>query len=236
MSTRNHELVVNFRAGDCVYYKTKHPDLGESYQDQGIMPYARAPKTFVPDIQKLANNPDSLFDLAKIIKNYDESQLRILIKVLHDSSKLIPHGLKFGQPVYFNLSAPLADYVNCWFRCYTVAVGPKHEGTQYIYFTGNLEDVHGSLLLVPRDHVMTASSFKKHVAKLESDGKITAPEIRQHKKLIVHDKYEEDIVNFPSIDEVSEQLKNCSIRHEIEDKPTRTKRKRKSTPSSYEIV
>ena len=54
MSTRTHELVVSFRAADCIYYRTKHPDLNESYADQGIMPYARAPKTFVPDIQKLS--------------------------------------------------------------------------------------------------------------------------------------------------------------------------------------
>ena len=135
--------------------------------------------------------------------------------MLHDSSKLIPHGLKFGQPVYFNFSAPFADYLNCWFRCYTLSLGPKHEGVQYVYLTGNLEDIHGSLILVPRDQIMTPLASRS--IKLNwNRTQISAPTIRQE-KLVTHDLYEEDITDFPSISEVSDQLKNCTFKHEIDD-------------------
>lgn len=198
-------LTVIFKAGDCRYYKAKHPDIGQSWEEQGLLEFAHAPDSFQPDLQKIAVAPGQLGQLAELLRHYDESQLRILMCVLHDSYKLRTVGLKFGQPVYKNLSAPEADYVDCWFRSYVIAVGPKIAGVPYVYISGSLDDIHGTLMMVPVESILTRKEFKVHRSQLELEGKLKSP-LGERSRLVRHTHSDLPDEEFPTLEEVADRL------------------------------
>lgn len=217
------ELRVRFRAGDCLYFKTKNPQTKTSWEEQGIKGFARANKYFFPDLSQLAKNPTSVHSIALSLKDMDMAQKRILMWAIYNSNKieqetekliniarqngkkpLFTRPLKFGQPVYVNLSAPYVDYVNCWFECYILAMGTEdEEGIRYIYLTGNLDNVEGSLISVPIESIMTKPKFIKHRELLIDQGKLYADAVDKD-YVIAHEGI--DFEDIPTIESIKDML------------------------------
>lgn len=206
MSKKN-VIIVPMKAVDSAFYYHKSPKTGQSLEEQGILEYARAPTDFAPDMSKLACDTSSLAELAYTIKDYDESQMRILLYTLNESHKLLKHGLRFGQQVFKNLSSPAIDYVDCWFRCFVLRLGPVIEGVQYVELTGSLDNIHGSLILCPIDSFLNKSEFRVHMRKLVAEGMQRSPrDLRA--PVIRHGSPTDDLDNFPTLGEVADKLTN----------------------------
>lgn len=220
MTTAN-KMNLFFRAGDCKFFSTKHPNMEASLEDQGYMPFARAPREFFePNIQALAREPHKLGQLADVIKDYDDSQLRILMYVLKCASELKQLNLNFGEPVYINLSSPHADYVDCWFRAYVMCPGPE---AGYVFIAGTLDGENGTLMLVPIENILQKVAFINHHRSLVKAGKLRAPKI---KKAITHSIIDPSQV--PSIEEVADRLEDTTDDHEVG-------RKKSSKAGSYKL-
>jgi hypothetical protein len=87
-------LVINFRAEDCDNM-TVHKPNKPSLDSKGIQPFARAPAEWFPDLTKIIEEPDTLYEIGRLVRNFDKSQLRILISVLHQSHELMKQTLLF---------------------------------------------------------------------------------------------------------------------------------------------
>lgn len=202
---KKNTLTLAFKAGDCTFYKRRNPETGSSLEEQGILDFAKAPPDFEPDLQKLAKDPGSLAALALAIEDYDESQMRILMYALHSSHRLLKYGLRFGQAVFKNLSAPRQDYLDCWFKCYVIGLGPQIENRQYVKLTGSLDDIHGTLITSPVGSYLTRQEFNKMRSKLAAEGRLRAPKsIRS--QYFTHNSPKADFDNFPTLTEVKDRL------------------------------
>ena len=173
------KLTVVFRNRDSMYWDMPTPKDKMSLKDQDLKPNDVALASgFVPDLSALVmKDKGFLTKLGAMINGYSASQLRILIKVLHDGYRLKSVGLKLFQPVYWR-SAPEAaksDYLDQWFSCFVVSLARAKQGMPMVTLAASLVDMEKAVVTARRSSIKTAAEFARHKKKLVDGNKLTTP-------------------------------------------------------------
>lgn len=203
---KKSQLIVQFKAGDCAFFDSKRPGGGPSLASEGHLEYANAPNDFLPDLHKLSRDPGSLAAVARAIEDYDDSQLRILMHVLDQSARLQRFDLKFGEVVYKALGNDM--FLDGWFRCYVVGLGPMIENTQYVKLCGSLDNVGGTLITCPLGSFQTAQMFRPMYRKMSTEGALVSPRNR-HDRVLRHNKPDAAMERLPSIETIKAKLESA---------------------------
>jgi len=186
-------LKIDFRVKDC--------SNANYLVDEGFLPLGKIQsRNFIPDFSKLIDRLDDIYALGEIFRGMDDSQCRILIAALHYSSRLAKFNLSFGQPVYFNISAPRVDFVNCWYKGYAVSASRKKYTNEYKeksweYTIIALSTLRGKFEVtfhLRPESILTKEEFKKHKKKLIYEGKLRAP--KKNLTILQETKWE-DVIN-----------------------------------------
>jgi hypothetical protein len=129
-------LAFPMKCSDCVHFKgIKSPSFKEVCSKLGVKAYANACPSFTPDTVRVANiNNNAIAAIAKVASKADLSQLRLLASTLLNAAEVKKFGFDFGQKVWFNLSNPYADYLECYFHGYVIGCTDTH-----IHVASNLE-------------------------------------------------------------------------------------------------
>lgn len=208
-----NKISVIFMAEDCRWFSTPHPKKGTTLEDEGYEPDDTAPaKNFEPDYLKILDGEsmDNLMVLGKAIRDFDESQFRIIQRILYDSYLLSRYetGLKFCQPVFWR-SSPIGDddYLDQWFKCFVLGV--SYEDQDYINVAGKLdEEMYYSFITTERDRLLTMSQFREHKEHLEENDMVVTP-TRQRKSLVLWEgdvsERSVDLSDIPSLSDISQE-------------------------------
>lgn len=225
LKIKTAKIEVSLRAVDSIYWRTKQPkgrkhpsDYDHSLEKQGYEKFARCPvNEFKPDLAKLKYK--NIKNIQKIINNLDGSELRILTFCLAANDKLQTHGFTFGQRVYVNLSYPHSEYLDNYYTAYMLMYEDSVEGVHYFFITGSLDDINGSLMLMPKDSILNDSQWHKKQSKLIASKKIQNPKPVRFKP--PHRDSVSISLEVPTIDDIKDDL-------EDEENPTTNTKKTKS--------
>lgn len=176
------KIRLGVKCGDCIHYdKVKSGIHSDVCVKLGVREKANAPDCFNPDFYKLnvTKSPDVIEDLAKALRHFRPSQLRILAFTLTRGSKMIEkHGLKFGQPVYFSLGH---DYLSHYFKGFVVGATDEH-----VIVSSKLKKCKTNTVgQFYRATLLTRTEWKVRRKNLLASGKIimTDEDKQFHKKL-----------------------------------------------------
>jgi len=215
MSQKRQPLTVSTRVKcrDCIFHTSTKADFnnGATCQSIGIKGFAKACKLFTPKLSNLTEfSEDSLVILARIARDLSPSSLRILSHLFAKADQIQKHGYKWGQPVYFNLSAPHIDYLDCFFKGYIVGIAPDGD---YFYLVSSLdleERSNLTYLTLQSSSVLTRTQFKIKRKELKKANKLKTPLENLSAKLKVNvplieaheEANDEDTYDVPTIDAV----------------------------------
>lgn len=226
-------ITIEYLVNDC-----KNKDF---LLDEGFLLLGKAPsKKFIPDFSKLVKSIDELYMLGDLIKDMDDSQIRLLIAALYHSSRLAKFNLHFAQPVYFNISSPAVDFVDCWYKGYAVSANrykytyKKEKIWEYtILVISNLKRSWETTLHISPKNILNKEQFYEHKKKLLEEGKIRAPKLnldifRQKWADVSNEETDADKIESvtDNIKEITEAV-NMEVKYERKQK-RRRKKKRKS--------
>lgn len=192
------EIRFILRAIDSEYWETSIPFKGkenETLKSLGYKRYASCPANhFEPALSTLPL--DLLDNLANLIHDLDDSQIRILTYFLISQDALTPFGLKIGQSVWVNLSSPHSEYADNYFRCTVLKLGSIIEGVQYIYLCSNLREAQ-TKILVPIKEVLNEDAYNKKVVALTRKGLARNPKsVLAGIKFVKPNKVFNDVVEY----------------------------------------
>jgi hypothetical protein len=163
------------KCSDCLHFQNV-AKFEQPCKKMGIKGYSVAPDCFSPNVYALTKkNPDALFQLGVMLKDFDASDVRVLMSLLKLSVNLDKHyNLRFGQPVFFCLGG--RDYLSNYFRGFVI--GAANIGTMQLFVTSDMNRKQrgqpATVALMP-DSVLTVSAFKKRKAELIKAGKLNDP-------------------------------------------------------------
>ncbi|QJT71077.1 hypothetical protein GR11A_00039 [Vibrio phage vB_VcorM_GR11A] len=204
-------MSLSLRAEDALYFDVKKPSTGRSLKDDGYQAFASAPKAgFIPNFKKLAEADGDIFGaLGLASAGLDKSQLRILSVIINNMAMIKNHGLDFGQEVYINLSAPLVEYLDCFYKAYVIGVDSAKPDS-HVHICSNIDTLNskkGIIISVPRECLINAKDFKKLAKKLKKEDKLTTP--KKQRKALMWEREDlgkasekNDITDVPTIDSV----------------------------------
>ena len=135
---------------------------------------------FAPNYTAIRDVAGEVQAITNLTKDMSDDVLHMAAYALVNARELhrttvqtLGYALKVGQPVIVKLSAPLSDYLNCYFAAFVVGLTRDKKGL-ILYSSVNKASVHTILTLDP-EIVMTVSEFAKRREKLIKAGRITAP-------------------------------------------------------------
>lgn len=176
---------VNLRCGACAFLKRRSPNHAAPCRDEGKSVSSQGCKHFEPDYGRVRTGKkdfvDSTMKVGKLTKGLTEAEIQILAFTLIKAADLrrvtdivLGEALHVGDTIYVNLSAPHADFLNCWF---TAQVGLVSRDKTNIKGHAQLPDGKWVSIDVKLDdtRVLTEEAFKKHAKKLKKKGLINAP-------------------------------------------------------------
>lgn len=141
-----------YKCRECLHFQRhSHPSHKTICKDEGVKPYALAPKCFTPDVTRVANNPDTFVALSSILSTYNADEKRILLALLR-SPKKGKDKLSFGTKVYFLAFGKdyLSNYLSGYFVGYSstneimIAGSPQQRakgGKSYMFFCKDTENL-----------------------------------------------------------------------------------------------
>lgn len=167
-------LSLNLRCKDCIHFKRGPAFFEKKCIDLGILPDAKACQAFTPDIYKLSKiDTEIISDLGKLVKPFKESQFRILSFIFRNMALLKRNQLRFGQPVYINLSSPNSEYLDSYYKGYVLGISKSRD---QVFVTSSLKKTKGNVYLsILPSSVLTSKQFDKRKKKLKKLGRITLP-------------------------------------------------------------
>lgn len=194
-------LAFPMKCSDCVHFSgIKSLSFKDVCSKLGTKSYANACPSFTPDMSRVARiNNSAIAALAKVAASADLSELRLLAASLMAATEIAKHGFTYGQKVWFNLSNPYADYLECYYHGYIVGCTETH-----MLCASNLETgLHVSLYL-PVDSILTYEAFSKKKASLIKRKRLTLPYEKNASRIrtvgVEATQVEEEEYEVPSLD------------------------------------
>lgn len=171
MKKRNH-LAFAVKCADCVHFSgIKSVAFKDVCSKLGIKQYANACTHFTPAISKVGRiAPSAISALNKVCASADSSQLRLLALALQNITEIRKLGFEFAQQVWFNLSNPVADVLECYYTGFIVGATETH-----IHVASDLGAGLKVSIMLLHSSVRVEEAWIKHRNRLIKAGKICLP-------------------------------------------------------------
>lgn len=169
-------LSLGMKCGDCQFFrKVKGAFNGnKTCSAVGIKSFAQACRLFTPDLSQLTTLPaESIYQIAYLTKDLPIRALRLLSYTFKNAEQIRRHGINFGQPLYFNLSSPQIDYLDCYFKGYVLGISSDGD---FVYLTSSLNGTRAISITLPLVRVLTKSDFGRKKLALEKIGHTHVPQ------------------------------------------------------------
>lgn len=175
------ELSVAVKCADCLHFDIQaHAEFKKPCKDLGIKAYARGCDKYNPNVARLARSVGAMEAVFDMVGSMTESELRLLVISAYKSSA-IEKGTggkyKFGSKVYFNLSAPYAEYIDSYYSGVVIGFieGDESSPNGYLHIGGSLSDSAGTSITLPIDIVLNQSKWNITFRKLANANKFQTP-------------------------------------------------------------
>lgn len=187
------KAAISLKCGDCLHFQ-KNAKFEKPCSQLGVKHFAIAPQCYSPNVYQLTKqNPDVLFQIGLLFKDFSAQDARILMAVLKQSTSFEKHyKLKFGQPVFFRVGN--SDYLSNYFMGYVIGV--SEAGENQVFVTSDMHTEQRAQPLVGsflRENLMTVTEFKKKKEALSKAGRMQDPKpvfnMRASKRMAVDDSY-----------------------------------------------
>ena len=209
--SQRHSLAL--KCGDCLHFKSHpHPSIGKPCYQDGYQSFTNACQYFTADFHAIQEiDLEAVDQIALLAKDLKPKQLRVLSSVFRQAAQMKSKtGKQFGQPVYVNLSAPVQDYLECWFKARIVGFSQDRETC---YLVANLKDdsTDNTHLSVLTSSVLDTKTFKRRKKHMIAEGKEKLPkELERCLNGVrgIRRKRDEEYdleLNIPTLDEAPEE-------------------------------
>ena len=228
-----NKLLIQYECQDDRHWQEPYPDTATSLKDSGYKKRNKAPKHFVPNLRKLIETDSlkSLTELGTIIRDWNPSQLRILIKVLSDQKTLMELGFQLGQPVFWrSIGAHLPNYLDQWHQCYVLSISQHNDDC--ILIASNMEDKpYNALIETHYEYVYTRQEFKSIKKELAKKNRLVSPKSLRTKGMLLQDSIPTDKETlktwFPKLKEFDNEEARKTALDQVEEKRQAKKEKKK---------
>lgn len=209
-------LSINAKCADCIHLSgVAHQGLKKPCKDLGVKEYSKACEYYNPNVLRMSRSLGAMESVLDIITNMSESDIRILALAAMAAPSIAKHSpFKFGEKVFFNLSAPFADFVDSYYSGVVVgyaartADDPKdHKG--YVVLAGCLSSNSGTSLTLPVEMVLSEKRWSKTYRTLVNQGRFYTPDSKRVRFECSPPKQAIDY-DVPTIDSGIDQLENMA--------------------------
>ena len=178
-------LNIKNKCIDCIHFSSeKLPAQTDVCEKLGVRPYQNAPRCFQAQPIHFIRSKLDIGQLGKSLRHLDYSQMITLANQLANAAELLNYGLKFGQPVYFNMSNK--DYVDNYYKGYVVGCRTvKHKNSQdkLIFVASGLEFAdkpeetytNKAMLSLHAESLLTVKEWKEHYQYLVDNDLLEEP-------------------------------------------------------------
>jgi hypothetical protein len=179
-------LSINAKCADCLHLSgVAHIDLKKPCKDLGVKEYSKACEHYNPNVLRMSRSLGAMESVLDIITNMSESDIRILTLAAMAAPSIAKHSpFKFGEKVFFNLSAPFADFIDSYYSGVVVGYAQRtsddprdHKG--YVVLAGSLSSNSGTSLTLPVDMVLSEKHWAKVYRTLLSHGRFYTPDSKR---------------------------------------------------------
>lgn len=165
---------IGLKCGDCLFFK-QNRKFEKPCTELGVKHFSVAPACFSPNVYKLgAKNPDVILQLGLLLRDFDASDVRVLMSILKQQTAFEKHyGLKFGQPVYVRIGD---DYVSNYYRAFVIGVAEC--GDSMVFLASDLaqrQRQKPAVMSLFRDSLLTTSQWKVIRKRLQDADKVVDP-------------------------------------------------------------
>lgn len=186
-------IEIQNRCQECVYFKDeRHPaktDVCNNLNVKGLTP---APRCFSIQPLHFVRSKVDIGKLGKALKDLNHSQMLTLANQLANAVLLSEYGIKFGQPVYFNMANQA--YVDNFYKGYAVGVRTieTKTGKQTLIVVASAlefsEDEDGTyadraMLSISPDQLLTGKEWKRKLAEMVEAGRLEQPTPTNERRL-----------------------------------------------------
>lgn len=205
-------LSVNAKCADCIHLcGVAHLALKKPCKDLGVKEYSRACEYYNPNVLRMSRSLGAMEAVLEIVTKMSESDIRILTLAAMAAPTIAKNtNFSFGETVYFNLSAPYADYIDSYYSGVVVGYASRtsddplsHGG--YVVLAATLNSTTGTSLTLPVDMVMSKKKWHRVYRTLLSQGKFYTPDSKRLRSECSPPKVATDY-NVPNIDTSYEDL------------------------------
>lgn len=213
-------LTEAFRCGECLHFKNScHPSFEKPCGNNGVKPFAIAPKCYSPNVAELLDsNSDNFAILANLMNSFSTRQKRILQGLLRSQTQLKKTPFTFGTKVYFLLGK---DYLSNYICGYVLGIATSGD----VMVVGDPDKKtrgKNCVSYLSAESLMTYSQFSTHRKNLISSGRINDPAaFKPIRRTRVLDEYEP-----PNMDTIPSSWWNGS---------TEDSKKKKKTARSFKV-
>lgn len=187
-TNENKRLSLKMKCSDCLHFKcVRSPAYSDVCSALGVKTFATACPSFTPESSHLTKIDESaLISLAELAVAADPKQLRLLSYTLRNMTLIERLGFKFGQRVFFNLSSPKLEYVECYYSGYIVAAA---EFDDYVYIRSSLDGNAKAAVLLPVESVYAQQEWDRRLKALIKRDLISIPvsKIESKLRMIAHE-------------------------------------------------
>lgn len=208
---------LNLKCADCVHFDIKaHSDIKKLCRDTGIKPYGRACDKMNPNTTRMSRSLGALEAVHDVLGGMSESEIRLFALAAIRAGDIAKNTkFRFGQKVFFNLSAPYTDFIDSYYSGVVVGFIPADQNSDkgYLHISGSLTDQAGTSIVMPIDSVLDEVKWNRHYLKLLNMNRFYTPD---SKRLRVecgkeHSPDEDFIV--PTLDMAASELESLSKQH-----------------------
>lgn len=152
--------------GDHLFFSKKDRVTGSTLSDVGHQDFMPAdPSLFFPDVGQISNlDLSHIASIGRLMAGQGEAAYRILGAVVNMASRLPAYGLHIGQIVWYNVSSPFTDYVECYLPCVVVGATSGDTDRGLILISSDIAD----LSLIP---VVDRNKSKVERSEMAKQGK-----------------------------------------------------------------
>lgn len=206
------EMAIAVKCVDCIHFDIQAlPEYKKPCKDVGVKAYNRGCDKHNPNAARLARSLGALEAVMDAVSGMDESELRLFVMAAYKGAAIekgTNKKFKFGTKVYFNLSAPVAEYIDSYYSGVVIGYlnGDETSPDGYLHIAASLSNTAGTSITLPISSVLTQSKWNVTFRKLLAANRFQTPSSKRLRfecgKETSPDDYEVPTLDM-SIDEVN---------------------------------
>lgn len=182
-STGSTSLSLNLKCSDCIHFDgVAHAELKKPCKELGIKPYSRSCEKMNPNVARMSRSLGAMETLADVLDGMDESEIRLFAYAALKSKDLKKYTkFKYGEKVYFNLSAPFSDCIDSYFSGVVIGyiAGDQNSENGYLHIAGSLTSEQGSSITLPISSVLNERQWNMKYIKLLNMNQFYTPDSKR---------------------------------------------------------